>query len=541
MKKKLNSLKSLLLLAIILVATIACDKDFSNIESDINGVKNFETDSWKFPMVSYTNKITPDDATGIQSNNLPSNILGVYKDQNSEFGTTSANVISQVVPTVFNPDFGTNPEIQSVILNIPYFSTLIEKDEDGNSTYELDSIFGDQNAPFKLSIYQSNYLLRDLDPASDFEETQSYYSNQDNLFTTQELQLLYQTDNFIPSAIETHILDSDNEIIERIAPSLRIDLNNPQNNPEFASEQFWKNLILDNQDSPVLSNRNNFTEFFRGLIFKVEQLGSNDGNLIVLNFAANSANVTIDYTNDEVEEDDNTNLTTYKLNFNGIRANTFTTNLTLPTSDQTVGDDNLFLKGGDGSMGSITLFDGTVENENGETVNAYTFFKEKKDKWIINEANLVFYVNQTMLQGDEPERLMLYDLKNNVPVIDYFLDGSTNTTEPLKSKIRHSEPLERDSDDKGVKYKFRITEHVNNLLLRDSTNVKLGLFPSLNVNLSQEAKIEGMEDDTDDTTINVVPVSSILYQKGTILYGSKPGLPEGQRAEFEIYYTEPQN
>lgn len=540
MKKKLNSLTSLLLLAIILVATIACDKDFSTIESDINGVKNFETDSWKFPMVSYTSEMTEDGATGIQSNNLPSNALGVYVDPNIEFGTTTASVVTQVVPTEFNPSFGNNPVIQSVYLTIPYFSTLIEKDDDDNSTYELDSIFGNPNTPFKLSIYQNNYLLRDLDPSTDFEETQAYYSNQETLFTSNLGDLLF-TDSFTPSEEEIRIVEideatGDSEIIERIPPSLRVNLNDPDTVPL----NFWENLLFNNEDSPVLSNKSNFTDFFRGLTFIVEQEG-NDGSLIVFNFAASSANILVDYTNSEVEPEDDTSETEFRFNFNGIRANFLDNTLSIPIPNITTGDDNLYLKGGDGTRGTIKLFDGSVINEEGETVDAYTFFREKKDKWIVNEANLIFYVNQTSVIDDEPERLMLYDLKNNVPIIDYFLDGTSNTSDPINSKTNHSEVLERDSNGKGVKYKIRITEHINNMLLRDSTNVKLGLFTSLNVNLAQEAKIQGVTNDDDDNTLNSVPISSLLYQKGTILHGSKPDLPEGQRAEFEIYYTEPQN
>ena len=45
-------------------------------------------------------------------------------------------------------------------------------------------------------------------------------------------------------------------------------------------------------------------------------------------------------------------------------------------------------------------------------------------------------------------------------------------------------PLSTETDESGVeqkKYKIRITEHLNNIIVRDSTNVELGLVVSSNV------------------------------------------------------------
>jgi hypothetical protein len=34
----------------------------------------------------------------------------------------------------------------------------------------------------------------------------------------------------------------------------------------------------------------------------------------------------------------------------------------------------------------------------------------------------------------EPQRVYVYDLKNNRPIVDYFLDGTTNSLNPKKIK-----------------------------------------------------------------------------------------------------------
>ncbi len=549
MKKTIKTLKALSILTLILLVTVSCDKDFTNIESDIQGAKNFATDSKKFPVVSYTKTFTPEtisgdaDLVGVQTNDLPNNLLGVYKDPNSEFGTTTASVVTQILPSNYDPDFGTNPVLESVVLNIPYFSTIESTNDEGNSIYTLDSIFGNSDAPFKLSIYKNNYLLRDLDPTTNFEHTQAYYSNQEQLFYGQEGELIYVEDNFTPNAteyLEYGNEDDPEEVTARYAPGLRFNLFDP----EDPTDTFWQDLLFANQDTPQLSNSNNFTEFFRGLIFKVEQIGD-DGNMIALNFSSSNAFILADYINDEeIEEgeEDIRNPTAFRFNFNGNRVNTLNNTLNLPViGNETEGDDNLYLKGGDGTMAVIDLFNGTVEDEEGNDVDALTYFEGKKDKWLINEVNLIFYVNQNLVEGDEPDRVILYDLKNNRPITDFYLDGSISTTDPLNSITNHSEVLDRDDNNNGIRYKFRLTEHINNIILRDSTNVKLGLFSVSNINLIQQSKIQGITEDDDQSTLDVVPSTTVLSPKGTILYGSKNTLPEGQRAEFEIFFTEPEN
>ena len=47
MKKTINTFKSLALLTLILTVTIACDKDFANIDSAIQGATNFNASSKK--------------------------------------------------------------------------------------------------------------------------------------------------------------------------------------------------------------------------------------------------------------------------------------------------------------------------------------------------------------------------------------------------------------------------------------------------------------------------------------------------------------
>jgi len=144
--------------------------------------------------------------------------------------------------------------------------------------------------------------------------------------------------------------------------------------------------------------------------------------------------------------------------------------------------------------------------------------------------------------ADEPERIYLYDLDNKAALIDYFLDP-TGGSSPNFSVIIHSGRLQRvdngieDQPGEGIRYKVRITEHINNLLLNDSTNVKFGLALAGNINL------EGVNNQYDILTdqsnlLDKLPLSSLVTPRGTVLIGSNTA-DEDKKVQLEIFYTEP--
>ena len=144
-------------------------------------------------------------------------------------------------------------------------------------------------------------------------------------------------------------------------------------------------------------------------------------------------------------------------------------------------------------------------------------------------------MNQNFSNDDEPERIYLYNYEQNSALIDYCVDQSVSSL-TINAKINHLEPLVRDSlnDDKGIKYKIRITEHLNNLILRDSTNAKLGLGVISDVGSVQNYKILG------DAETRKIASGVILSPKGTILHGNL-SLDIEKRPKIKIYYTEPED
>ena len=530
------------------VLLFSCEKEFASFESEVinsENAINFSTSTVEYGLTTRSEMVNP-----VQTNNLPSFLLGSYK--HPQYGRSNSSFVGQMVPAEYNHDFGDNVVLDSVILTIPYYSRGVETSEEGDITYEIDSVYG--NSPVKISVFKNNFFFRSFDPFSNFDTSQSYFSNGslslEEIINIGQLEgdLLFEIDEFTPSAEQINLTALDtlgnSYVSQRLAPALRFKLNNPNDN-------FWETIFFENEGNQVLTNEPNFKEFFRGLYIKAES--NSDGSVMLLNFASSNSKLTIHYTSDNTNVDDTdtgstdnieTNQHEYVMNFSGNLVNLFEneTLIDIDLMDQTSGNENIYVRGGEGIISTLDLFSGTI-TENGEEIDEFDHFKEffydeisDEPIRIINEAYIEFFVNQNFSNQDEPERIYIYNYEQNSALIDYFLDQSVSS-QTINAKINHLEPLMRDTlsdDNKGVKYKIRITEHLNNLILRDSANAKLGLGVISDVASVQNFKIlDGFDSENKKLASGV-----ILSPKGTILHGNL-SLNLEKRPKIKIYYTDP--
>ena len=535
---------------VIFLAFVSCEKDFASFDSGVinsDNAINFSTNSLEYSLTTKSEMVNP-----VQTNNLPSFLLGSYN--HPQYGRSNSSFVGQMVPSEYNHDFGDNVVLDSVVLTIPYFSRGIDTSEEGDITYEIDSVYG--NDPIKISVYRNNFFFRTFDPFSDFDTSQSYYSN--GSLSVEEIingaqlegELLFEIDDFTPSAQQINLTEIDTSgnpyVAQKIAPALRFKLNNPNDN-------FWETNFFENEGNQVLTNEPNFKEFFRGLYIKVES--NSNGSIMLLNFASSNTKLTIHYTSDNTNIGDSdtgsvdeieTNQHEYEMNFSGNLINLFDNENPIDVGgiDQTNGNENIYLRGGEGIISTLDLFSGSITNDNGEEMSEFDHFKQffyddisDEPIRIVNEAYIEFFVNQNFLNDDEPERIYIYNYEQNTALIDYFLDQSVSSL-TINAKINHLEPLVRDTldDDKGIKYKIRITEHLNNLILRDSINAKLALGVISDVASVQNFKIlDGSESENKRLASGI-----ILSPKGTILHGNLSADIE-KRPKIKIYYTEPED
>ncbi|PKB16514.1 DUF4270 domain-containing protein [Flavobacterium sp. 5] len=525
-----NSFFKIIPFLFFIVLFNSCDKEFNVIGEDLIGDNSFGIKKEEFPVVGYNQKIGP-----IQSNNMDINPLGVYK--NSSFGTTKANFVTQVALATVAPDIDESAVIVSAVLTIPYFSTLTGSNADGN-TYELDSIYGPSKAKMNLKIYESNYYMRDLDPEEQLTQPQKYYTNQYSEFFTQKGDLLYDSSAdlvndkvFFFDPKEIVVKDVDNVVTSRTVPGMKLNLNTA----------FFQNKILKASDAS-LANNAAFKEYFRGLFFDIENIDA-EGNMAMLNFKGGKITITYNETISEVITE---KTLVIQLSGNTVslldqsNPNQDYTDSTPINPDETYkanGDDNLYLKGGEGSMSVLKLFS-AIDNHGLELSEAPNGVPDELDdmrrnKYLINEADLIFHLNsEAMGNNPIPQRIYLYDFTNKQILIDY-LDNSA-ASNPKNDKFVFGGIINKDTDANGggYYYKFRITNYIRSLVKNtDSTNVDLGLVVTENINKSA---FYSLRDKTQSPF--KVPMASVMNPLGTIVYGNNVA-DEKKRLKFVVYYT----
>ena len=403
--------------------------------------------------------------------------------------------------------------------------------------YDLDSIFGNRDTPFKFKVERSTYFLRDLDPNSNFQEAQAYYSSQqfspgfvsDLLFDGEATITDKETLVFKVDDPDTEDVDESEEAPTRTPPGIKVALD----------PAFFQANILDKEGSTELFSQANFVDFFRGIHMSVPDdilllLDITRGN-ITIKYEYDSASSATDSAVIKKEKDFVLNLIT-RNSAGAIVGNAVNTlnNEAYPTDiansmDNAENASKIFLKGGAGSFAQIKLFD---QGDAAEIINQI-----KRNNWIINEANLVFYVDRNTLDAAagemvEPSILYLYKDNNKAPVYNLFFE----TEEDFNlGKITNYDGNLYRKDGKGDRYKIRITNHINDIIVRDSVNTTLNLTLTSDIRSTsvRNAILTG-------TTEEKLPIMSAVNPLGTVLLGSDniPSGQENRKLQLEIFYTE---
>lgn len=591
---KRNFLKISLLLTTF-ITLISCDKDFNSLGSDLVDDTHFDLEKYDgATVVAYSKRTGP-----VQSNNLPVNSLGVYK--NPVFGTTTSHFVTQLELGTANPNIGTNitidPVKDSVYLYIPYFSHL-DPDATEADTYILDSIYGDKESTFNLKIYRNGYALRDFSPNPDPNDITSYkqkYYNDDkslvesNIASTQinnstsvsentnfkfnkNVIIKYKTDvngNFINNSGDI-VTDVEDRVVEdKFAPGMWINLD----------KEFFRTQVLQAPSGSLLNN-SVFADYFKGLYFQVEENVGQNGVMAMLDFS--KGKIYIEYHSDITTTTSSGSTTTNGereliLNLKGNTINFFdyendtayqNYQMNLNNSNEVTGDPRLYLKGGEGSVVYINLFGNTDDkeiNDNNELVFGLPdglggfigngvpdeLDELRVEGKLVNEANLVFYIDNSIAgmnsqngRPEEPKRIYLFDATNQAPILDYLVDSSTrfNTKE---NKYNFDGIIQLDETDNGTKYKIRITNYINRIINDDdeelNKNLTLGLSVTENIAVSSNASLKSSIT-VGSNQIKHIPFASAMNPLGTVLFGTNiaPGdINEDKKLKLEIFFTKP--
>lgn len=500
---------------LLLVSVISCEKDFQDIGTSVVNNTAFET-----KIDSFDVEITPIDITAVQADggislNLGEYLLGVYNGP--DLKTIESSLVSQVgyvgnlkvVDKTYGTDTTVVTRMDAVFLRMPYQATNIGKHDNGSTKYRLDSILGDPTTAVPVKVYQNLSFLNTLDPTnptqSNMYQSDAAYSegtllsaSSDFTFTvpqnSQTLDTMYIFNRYL-SATETV---EDTLKISNSAPFFTIPLNKNE----------IKNLFLDKYESPEFASAQAFADYFRGL--KIKASGS-DGSLIPFNFTTGNPTLEIYYTNTviangQIIENIRKN---NSFNLSGVRNSIYNgSNPVTPSNGRFV------VQGTAGTMANITILSNDTDGDGVSDLDEIKAF-DPENGVLINDASLVFYIDQSKDTTHVPRQLFLFKNGTNNPsqIIDTY-NGSGSFGGRLLL------------DDTGAKdrYHIRITDYVSNLV-----NGESDYNPPLGLRVFNATDVPTGANDTIVRSYNWNPRGIVLY--------SNTATNQTRKAKLKIAYS----
>jgi len=543
--KRFFNLVAVILLCATVFTVFSCEDDISDVGSGL-------LDSGSYASVQYVDIIsynTNNDSIRSDEQVLQSGVLGVFEEP--VFGRTKARFITQARMTSFNPDFGENAEMDSVILSIPVYYKSDESDVEIDTTYiylgenespsdtatmrisrtyKLDSIYGKTDLQMTLQVREvAEYL---------YSQDSIYYSNS-SIAPCQGCPNINQIDVFpnvigsgvVKNKVTTHQIKKKNSTSTDIPPiAFQIKLD----------KDYFKQKFIDNQNSSDLNDNSAFIRnFFRGIEISVlEDQG------FIFNFQPGSSAFNLimyyHYDNPEEGEDEPEHLDKmYGLSFasywsapqagynvqvnqfdHSNRSVQFVNAYTNPNTTQ--GDSRLYLAGMDGTKTVIKIDQEQLNQIRQNVLN---------NDWAIVGAELNLYIDDSHNLKTPP---YLFAWNN-------YRDGDSwkNINFPDISSFYNSYPLSVQFNpmynyaDNPKMYTIRITDYIKDIVEKNEIYEDGSVVLSMgNFLLSPSSSYTGVLSTTDPFLNNR---SFNPYR--VVLHGSNSE-NQDKKLRLKVYYTQ---
>ncbi len=278
-----------------MVVLNSCEGELDDLGSQLVEGNASESVGDVFSLIAYN--VDNDDVIRADASKLDSVRIGAFTEP--VFGGQKVSYVTQIRLNTYNPDFGKNPVLDSVVLTLkPRYETATASATTNTTedytypdgavpakkvvtTYPVSKYgnakIGSSAAPLTILIHEVNDFLG---ATSDSLLSNKVVALNNNLLGSKAF------DGNVNSVVITK--DSDaSELLNR-AVSLRIPL----------EKTFFQDKIIAKQGNQVLKDAASFIRYFKGISISVEQ---NDGYLFSM--APNDAVITMYYKNDVTATD----------------------------------------------------------------------------------------------------------------------------------------------------------------------------------------------------------------------------------------------
>ncbi|MBZ0244086.1 MAG: DUF4270 domain-containing protein [Bacteroidales bacterium] len=393
---------------IALLLTFSCSKKperiGDNLQPDQNNIQLFHTDT--ISIVAYS---VAEDSIRTDS---PSNILfGSMKDP--VFGTTTAGFFTQVRLSSNGHNFGSNPQLDSLVLQLAY-----------------SGHYGDTTTVQTMRVYELEENIN-IDSA--------YYSSR----TLPVGETDYASYEFAPLP-KTPFAFGDDTLV----PLIRVPLTT---NSNALGEKILSASETD------LESTDNFKAFFKGLYITPDPVATG-GAISYFDLPSNFSRLTIYYSNDSVDSlRYDFVITSSEARFNRYDHNEF-----MDASPDFVNQ----VVQGDTLAGQQKLYAQAMSGVKTKILfpNITKMQHPSGSKMIINEAKLIMYASDLAEDYGAPSQmaLVLNDADKAYQVLPDQLEGDTYFGGKYKSSV------------KG--YQYRITRHIQDMVLAGEDKENYGLY-----------------------------------------------------------------
>ncbi|SMC32730.1 DUF4270 domain-containing protein [Moheibacter sediminis] len=528
------------------LSIVSCEDDISNVGSGL-------LDSGSTANVMYVDLVaynTNSDSIRSDEKVLQNAILGVYEEP--VFGRTKARFISQARLGTVNPDFGGNPEMDSVILSIPVYYKTAEADISIDTTYlylaegevptdtatmrvkrtyKLDSIYGRTDLPMTLQVREVGEYL--------YSQDSVYYSNKtkpgcNNCWgNINDIEVIPYVINpepaIVTNQVRTYQVKKKNETTIQ-APTVAISVKLDKN--------YFKQKFIDNGGSNLNDQASFIRNLFRGIELSVaEEQG------FLFNFNPNAMSLTMYYTYDNPTDDTgNENYEarlqkTLGLSFTSLWASTPGFNVQLSqfehtnrsnqfvnsyTNPNTVsGDSRLYLNGLDGTK-SVIKFNQDQLNQIRQNV--------LENDWAVVGAELILHVDDSYNLKKPPYLFSWNQYKEEDKVKNLNFTDLTEFYNSYPLSVQFN-PMYNYKDNPKT-YIIRITDYIKSIVEKDtiyeegSMILSMGNF-LLNPTNSYTSIISGSDPFANNRAFN--PHRIVLHGNATE--------QQDKKLQLKIYYT----
>jgi hypothetical protein len=320
-----------------------------NSDADDLGLQFFENNEAQgeqaaYDLVAYN--VSNNDVVRSDSYSLKKATLGAFNE--SQFGIQKSAYVTQVRLSKYAPDFGTNPVVDSVVLEIkPQYDATTKAITTTNVTHEGQAAkqtltkyetvkYGNPAATMNIDVHE---ITTDLGAVGT-----EILSN--STVATSGVPLGTKAFSGNVYAVSINKVSDNTALLTKDA-GLRIPLN----------ASYFQTKIADKGGASELSNESNFINYFKGLKISVQE---NDGYLI--NFAPYQLTMTMYYKSGGKSNTFSFDLGSSNVHFSQISYNRSTIfNNVMAGIDRTNGDPLLYMQGMGGPGAGIKIPENVIE------------------------------------------------------------------------------------------------------------------------------------------------------------------------------------